>query len=110
MIRKWWRRLELSLGLGVAGVCVVSAARAEPVPPEQQAAERAARAEELSGEAAERLPAPELMLEVWRVPISRPYALDDADMIRLGVEQELPAPGERAARRRAAELRAAARR
>lgn len=48
------------------------------------------------------------MLEVWRVPVQRPYAVNDADMLRLGIEQEFSAPGERAARKRAAGLRARA--
>jgi outer membrane protein TolC len=46
------------------------------------------------------------MLEIWRVPVKRPYAIHDADMIRLGLEQKLSAPGERASLRRAAALRA----
>jgi outer membrane protein TolC len=39
------------------------------------------------------LPSPELMLEVWRIPFSRPYALDQANMIMLSVRQQFPAAG-----------------
>ncbi len=51
------------------------------------------------------LPPPALMLEVWRVPLKRPYAVNDADMLRLGMEQEFSAPAERSARKQAALLR-----
>ena len=76
--------------------------------PEARAAREnaAALAAEADGEA--ELPPPELMLEVWRVPVTRPYAVNDADMIRVGVEQEISAPGERTARKQAAGLRARA--
>ncbi|HEX2874725.1 MAG TPA: TolC family protein [Polyangiaceae bacterium] len=74
--------------------------------PETRAAAQAAQAARQEGEARAELPPPEVMLEIWRVPVKRPYAINDADMIRFGVEQELSAPGERAALRRAASLRA----
>jgi outer membrane protein TolC len=47
------------------------------------------------------LPAPEAMAEVWQIPFSRPYAIDDAGMIMLGVRQAVPAPGSRGARAQA---------
>lgn len=74
--------------------------------PETRAAAHAAQAARQQGEAQAELPPPEVMLEIWRVPVKRPYALNDAEMIRVGVEQELSAPGERASLRRAASLRA----
>src|SRR6185369_11983709 len=39
------------------------------------------------------LPAPELMIDLWQIPFAKPYALDKAGMIMIGVRQELPAPG-----------------
>lgn len=74
--------------------------------PEARAAARAAEAIRQEGDANSELPPLEVMLEVWGVPLRRPYALDHADMIRVGVEQELPAPGARSSTRRAASLRA----
>ena len=46
------------------------------------------------------LPPPELMGEIWQVPLSRPAALD-AQMIMLGVTQSFPAPGSLSAKERA---------
>lgn len=40
-----------------------------------------------------RLPDLELKYEQWGVPLTRPYALDRADMIMVGVRQSFPAPG-----------------
>lgn len=74
--------------------------------PETRAAAHAAQAARQQGEAQAELPPPEVMLEIWRVPVKRPYALHDADMIRFGLEQTFSAPGERASMRRAAGLRA----
>jgi outer membrane protein, heavy metal efflux system len=74
--------------------------------PELRAAARAAEAVRQEGQAEAELPPLEVMLEVWGVPLRRPYAFDDADMIRVGVEQELPAPGARSSVRRAASLQA----
>jgi hypothetical protein len=39
------------------------------------------------------LPDPELMLEVWQVPITRPYAVNDAGMVMVGVKQADARPG-----------------
>jgi outer membrane protein TolC len=44
----------------------------------------------------------ELKYEQWAVPLSRPWALDDASTIMVGLRQELPAPGTVRARARAA--------
>ncbi len=74
--------------------------------PEARAAAQAARAARQEGDAQAELPPPEVMLEIWRVPLKRPYAVNDADMIRLGIEQEFSAPGERSSMQRAASLRA----
>lgn len=40
-------------------------------------------------------------MQIWQVPIERPYAIEDAQMIMFGVGQTFPAPGARDARRRA---------
>jgi len=47
--------------------------------------------------ATERLPDLELKYEQWGVPLTRPYALDDAATVMLGVRQSFPALGVRAA-------------
>lgn len=44
------------------------------------------------------LPEPGLYVEIWNAPLTRPYALRQADMIMVGVQQTLPAPGVRSAR------------
>ncbi|MES1185724.1 MAG: TolC family protein [Myxococcales bacterium] len=93
----------------VSSLCLLSATRlaAAETPEARAASENAAAVLDEAAADAE-LPPPELMLEVWRVPVKRPYALNDADMIRVGVEQEFTAPGERSARKQAAGLRARA--
>ncbi|HEY6079548.1 MAG TPA: TolC family protein [Polyangiaceae bacterium] len=73
--------------------------------PEARAANRAAEAAQQESEAEGELPPPELMLELWGVPVKEPYAIDRANMIRIAVEQELTAPGQRSSLRRAASLR-----
>jgi cobalt-zinc-cadmium efflux system outer membrane protein len=60
------------------------------------------RAAEARGRAAARLPDPELKYEQWGVPLTRPYALDRADTLMLGVRQAFPAWGTLDARARAA--------
>jgi cobalt-zinc-cadmium efflux system outer membrane protein len=52
------------------------------------------------------LPDAELKYEQWAVPLSRPYALNRADTLMLGVRQALPAPGSLRDRERVAELEA----
>jgi outer membrane protein TolC len=74
--------------------------------PEARAAAQSARAARQQGDAQAELAPPEVMLEIWRVPVKRPYAVNDAEMIRVGIEQEFSAPGERSSMRRAASLRA----
>jgi cobalt-zinc-cadmium efflux system outer membrane protein len=48
-----------------------------------------------------RLPDLELRYEQWGVPLGRPYALDDADTLMIGVRQSFPAYGSRDADQRA---------
>ena len=61
-----------------------------------------ARAAEARSHAASRLPDLEAKYEQWGVPLARPYALNEANTLMLGVRQTFP-PGERCdARGRAA--------
>jgi outer membrane protein, heavy metal efflux system len=60
------------------------------------------RAAEERASAAGRLPDLELKLEPWAVPLARPYAVDEAEMIMIGLRQSFPAPGTLGARERAA--------
>jgi outer membrane protein TolC len=57
-----------------------------------------------------KLPAPEVMAEIWQVPFAKPYALDKAGMIMFSVRQAIPAAGslDRAAEASALEARAEA--
>ncbi|HVY28714.1 MAG TPA: TolC family protein [Polyangiaceae bacterium] len=87
----------------VAALAAASSARAET--PEVKSARLGAVAAAEEAEAEAELPPPELTLDVWRVPVTRPYDVPAADMIRLGIEQELSSPGERRAAREAAQLR-----
>lgn len=59
-----------------------------------------------AGKAASRLPDPELKTELWAVPLARPFALNEADTIMVGLQQAFPAFGSRAARARAGEAAA----
>jgi outer membrane protein TolC len=70
----------------------------------QDLAESRARASaaEARTQAASRLPDLELKYEQWGVPLSRPYALDQAQTLMLGVRQTFPAWGSLDARGRAA--------
>jgi outer membrane protein TolC len=61
-----------------------------------------ARAAEARSEAASRLPDLEAKYEQWGVPLQRPYALDDAQTLMIGVRQTFPAWGTLDARGRAA--------
>lgn len=67
-----------------------------------------ARAKEAESEGS--LPPPEAMMQIWQVPIAKPYAVGDAQMIMFGIGQTFPALGARGARQRAGELDAAAER
>lgn len=69
--------------------------------PALEAAERRARAAARRGEADRSLPPPETMVQIWQVPLSKPYAVADAQMIMFGVAQTFPSPGARGARARA---------
>ncbi|HET6146536.1 MAG TPA: TolC family protein [Polyangia bacterium] len=61
-----------------------------------------ARAVEARSQAATRLPDLEAKYEQWGIPLARPYALDQANTLMLGVRQTFPAWGSLAARGRAA--------
>lgn len=74
------------------------------------AAEQRAHATSLGAASAGSLPPPEVMLQVWQVPIARPYAIADAGMVMVGVGQTFPSPGARGARERAGEQMATAER
>lgn len=92
---------------------VIDRRRAERAVLEQHPAVRAESSRALALERRARaegaLPPPELMAELWQVPIERPYAVDDAGMLMLGVRQNLPPPGARAARAEALRHEARAR-
>ena len=76
--------------------------------PGVRAAQQRAHASLLMASSAGRLPPPEVMLQVWQVPLAKPYALADAGMVMVGLGQTFPAPGARGARERAGEQMAAA--
>jgi cobalt-zinc-cadmium efflux system outer membrane protein len=78
--------------------------------PALRAADARADARSQEGDASARLPAPELMAELWQVPLSRPYAIDEAGMLMFGLRQDFPAPGSLAATERAARAEADAER
>jgi len=61
-----------------------------------------ARAAEARSQGASRLPDLEAKYEQWGVPLMKPYALDEAQMLMLGVRQTFPAWGTLDARGRAA--------
>jgi outer membrane protein TolC len=65
-------------------------------------AEARTRAAAARADAAARLPDLEAKYEQWGVPLARPYALDDAQTLMIGVRQTFPAWGSRDARARAA--------
>lgn len=65
------------------------------------AAEKRAHARALAAEAEGSLPPPDVMVQVWQVPLARPYAVGDAGMVMVGLGQTFPAPGARGARERA---------
>lgn len=74
--------------------------------PAVRAAEHRAGAMRRAGEAEGSLPAPEAMVQIWQVPIAKPYAVGEAQMVMFGVGQSFPAIGARGARQQAAELEA----
>jgi hypothetical protein len=81
-------------------------ARAET--PELRAGRQEADAALTEAEAEAELPPPEVTVDVWRVPVTKPYAVREADMLRIGVEQELASPAARDAQCESARLRGAA--
>jgi outer membrane protein TolC len=100
-------RLKSIVVVGLPLVCSLAIRHASAqATPEGRASAQAAEALREEGEAEAELPPLEVMLEVWGIPLRRPYGVDDADMIRVGVQQELPAPAARSSLRRAASLRA----
>src|SRR5580658_7048022 len=115
-----WRVIRLLLISGSALVMPLMA-RAEPPPnvdanlagpldrgtlvrlvvtrnPAVRAASQRARATETTADGEGRLPPPQVMGQVWQVPLARPYAFGDSQMIMVGVGQSFPAPGSLGAR------------
>lgn len=78
--------------------------------PALAASEERAQATTRRGDAERSLPPPETMLQLWQVPLAKPYSIPDAQMIMVGVSQSFPAPGARGARARASQHEAAAER
>lgn len=66
--------------------------------PRVQASRRRAEALDQEADATNKLPSPELDFEIWQVPFTRPYALDRAGMMMLGLRQRFPALGSLGAR------------
>ena len=83
---------------------------AESAHPGIRASAKRAHAAGLAAAAAGSLPPPEVMVQVWQVPIAKPYALGDAGMVMVGLGQTFPSPGARSARERAGEQMAEAER
>ena len=90
---------ELARSANLATILRVALDRNRDVA-ENQARARAAAAR---SEAASRLPDLEAKYEQWGVPLSRPWALDRADTVMVGLRQTFPAWGSLDARGRAAE-------
>lgn len=89
---------DLSGSLGRAQVLALVVARdpgLRSLAHETRAALHAARAEGA-------LPAPEVNVQVWNLPLARPYALGEASMYMVEFRQMFPAAGARDARARAA--------
>ncbi len=72
--------------------------------PALRASRLRAHAMALDGDVEARLPPPMAEVQVWQVPVTRPYAVDRAGMIMAGIKQDFPSASVRHARRRAAEL------
>ena len=58
--------------------------------PAVRAASQRARATETAADGEGRLPPPQVMGQVWQVPLARPYAFGDSQMIMVGVGQSFP--------------------
>lgn len=78
--------------------------------PAVRASEERAAARILEASSEGSLPAPEVMMQIWQVPLAKPHVIGDAQMVMFGVGQSFPAVGARAARQRAGELEASAER
>ncbi|WP_050432285.1 TolC family protein [Chondromyces crocatus] len=78
--------------------------------PQVAAAAQRVRATAMDARAEGSLPSPELMAELWQVPLARPWAVPDAGMLMFSVRQEIPAAGslDRAAQAMALEAQAGA--
>ena len=74
--------------------------------PEIEEARERLRAAREGDPAGARLPDPEFEYQLWAQPLSRPYALDEAQMHMFGVRQGIPAPGTLGARADAASAQA----
>jgi outer membrane protein TolC len=75
---------------------------AERANPEIREAQERARSAGARASSAGRLPDLEAKYEQWGVPLARPYALNEAGTLMLGLRQTIPAPGVLGARSRAA--------
>jgi outer membrane protein, heavy metal efflux system len=84
----------LAAGVDRAGLVRAAVERSPAV----RAAKGRARASAREGDAVSRLPPPTAMVQVWQVPLAKPYAVGDAQMAMIGLEQEFPAPGARGER------------
>ncbi|MBK6693713.1 MAG: TolC family protein [Myxococcales bacterium] len=118
------KRTTIALGFVMVNLARPSAARADEPPldrrtferlvleahPELRAADARARASAAGADAEGRLPAPEVMAQVWQIPLAKPYAVNQAGMSMFGLTQRFPAPGSLSAREDAKrhEARAAA--
>ena len=69
--------------------------------PGVRAASQQAHAIAIEGSAMGRLPPPDVMAQVWQLPLDKPYAFASAQMIMFGVSQTIPAPGALGAREEA---------
>jgi outer membrane protein TolC len=75
---------------------------AERANPEIREAQERVRSAGARASSAGRLPDLEAKYEQWAVPLARPYALNEAGTLMVGLRQTIPAPGVLGARSRAA--------
>lgn len=66
--------------------------------PRVTSARTQAEAIDKEADGAGKLPSPELNVDILRVPFSRPYAIDQASMVSVGLRQRFPSPGSLGAR------------
>lgn len=69
--------------------------------PALRASSRREAALEAQGDAAGSLPSPELMAQVWRLPLDQPWNFYDSDMVMFTFQQRLPGWGVRGAKQQA---------